>query len=191
MNDTIQIPGAAPSGRFLLRIDPSLHAALRQAALQAGISLNDFCARRLAFPGTLVAGPAADVVRRAAVVVGASLGGVVAFGSWARGEERESSDVDALVVVHHDLDITRSLYHRWDTEPITWEGHAVEPHFVHLPATGARISGLWAEAAVEGVVLFDPVLTVSRRLVEIRRRIVAGEVVRRYVHGQPYWVEAD
>jgi hypothetical protein len=54
----------------------------------------------------------------------------------------------------------------------------------------ARLSGLWAEAAVDGVVLYDRDLSVSRRLVEVRNRIVAGEIVRRRVHGQPYWVEA-
>jgi hypothetical protein len=40
------------------------------------------------------------------------------------------------------------------------------------------------------VVVYDPDLEVSRRLVEIRRRIVRGEIVRREVHGQPYWVGA-
>jgi hypothetical protein len=66
----------------------------------------------------------------------------------------------------------------------------VEVHIVNMPAPGARVSGMWAEAAIDGIVLFDRDLTLSRRLVETRSRILAGEIVRRRVHGQPYWVGA-
>jgi hypothetical protein len=44
--------------------------------------------------------------------------------------------------------------------------------------------------AVDGIVLFDRGFTLSRRLSSLRRDIVAGRIVRREVHGQPYWVEA-
>lgn len=116
--------------------------------------------------------------------------GVIAFGSWARDEMSDGSDVDVLVVVDPELEITRALYREWETEPLEWESRLVDAHFVRLPERGARISGLWAEAAVEGVILYDRDLSIARRLVEIRRRIVAGEIVRREMHGQPYWVEA-
>ena len=55
------------SGRFVLRIEPGLHEALRNAARASGLSLNDYCARRLAAPtnGSEVGG-AAHAVRRAA-----------------------------------------------------------------------------------------------------------------------------
>jgi len=39
-------------GRFLLRISPGLHAALREAATAQGLSLNDYCARKLAAPAS-------------------------------------------------------------------------------------------------------------------------------------------
>jgi hypothetical protein len=179
----------APSGRFVVRIDPGLHALLREAARHAGVSLNDYCAGKLALPGTPV-GPAADVVGRAASMFGDALAGVIAFGSWARAEQAVSSDVDVLVVVGPKVTVTREHYRRWDAEPIRWGARAVDAHFLRLPAAGERVTGIWAEAAVDGVVLFDPDLDLSRRLVEIRRRIVAGEIVRRSVHGQPYWVDA-
>jgi hypothetical protein len=188
MDDTISPPSISPSGRFVLRIEPGLHAALREAARSLGVSLNDYCARKLAAPASAAPAPAVEVVRRAASVLGQAFVGVVAFGSWAREEQRDSSDVDVLLVVDSTAALNRELYRRWDSGPLTWEVHPVEPHFVHMPAPGARISGLWAEAAVEGVVLFDRDLSLSRRLVEIRRRIVAGEVMRREVHGQPYWI---
>ncbi len=182
-------PPDPPSGRFVLRIDPGLHAALRGSAQQAGLSLNDFCARRLSWPG-MPSGPAVDIVRRAASMLGEGLAGLVAFGSWARDELAAESDIDVLVVVGPDVTVTRELYRRWDAEPIHWGARPVDAHFLRLPAAGEPVAGIWAEAAVDGVVLFDRALHLSRRLVAIRRRIVDGEIVRRSVHGQPYWVEA-
>lgn len=180
----------APSGRFVLRIDPELHAALRDAARRARVSLNDYCARKLKEPQSTPAGPAAEVVKRAVSLFGNGLVAVVVFGSWARNELTEGSDVDVLIIVTSRIAISRELYRMWDAEPVRWDSHPVEPHFLRLLEPDARVSGIWAEAAVDGVVLFDPELSASRRLVEIRRRIVAGEIVRRLAYGQPYWVEA-
>lgn len=179
-----------PSGRFVLRIDPRLHAALRRSAEASGLSLNEYCARKLAAPSVPVGAPADAAVERALEVAGPDLAGVVGFGSWPRGELTARSDIDLLVVLDPDRTLGRELYRRWDASPTRWEGHRVEPHFVHPPPSGARVSGLWAEAAVDGVVLHERGLELSRRLVEIRQRIASGELVRRHSHGQPYWVEA-
>lgn len=190
MNDTTSREGSPPSGRFLLRIEPDLHQALRDAAAAAGLSLNEYCARKLAAPGREVGGPASAAAYEVLGRFGGELMGLVAFGSWARGEETASSDVDLLVVVRVGTDVTRRLYRLWDDDPVRWEGHTVEPHFVHLPDPDARITGLWAEVAVEGIVLFDPGFRVSRRLTTLRRRVMEERLVRRRVHGQPYWVGA-
>lgn len=179
-----------PSGRFVLRIEPEHHAALREAAEESSLSLNEYCARKLATPGANVTGPAADAVEKVMGAVGDALVGIVAFGSWAREAMAETSDVDLLVIVEDRLPIRRSLYREWDASPLFWDSHRVEPHFVHEPAPGDDVSGLWAEAAVDGVVLFERELRVSRRLVEIRREIVAGRIVRLECHGHPYWVKA-
>ena len=180
-----------PSGRFVLRIEPRLHAALREAAARAGLSLNEYCARRLAGGGIGLGTPGWQAVERAAAVLGSSLIGVAVYGSWARGEAADTSDVDVLVALDPGVPLTRDLYRRWDQEPVDWEGQRVEPHFVHLPPPGARASGTWAEVALDGIVLFDPDLTLSRRLVGLRRRVLDGAFRRRQVHGQPYWVEED
>lgn len=179
------------SGRFVLRLPPSLHGALAGAADAAGLSLNEYCARKLASPCPPLDVPdAVAAVTAAARVGGEVLLGVVAFGSWARGDEGPGSDVDLLVVLAGGTPLTRDLYRRWDEEPLRWNGRPVEPHFVRLPPAERRATGVWAEAAVDGIVLFERSLRVSRRLAAIRAEIAAGRLQRREVHGQPYWVEA-
>lgn len=186
---SLQRADALPSGRFVLRIDPLLHAALRDRAREAGSSLNEYCARALALPATDFQGPAAEAVSRAVAMVGDALLGVAVFGSWARQESGRGSDVDLLIIVEEGFAIGRGLYRSWDESPVFWEGHSVEPHFVHLPPPGARLSGMWAEVAIDGVVLFERGLELSRRLVEFRQIIASGRLLRRRSHGQPYWVE--
>lgn len=190
MNDTTRRQRPA-SGQFVLRIDPGLHASLREAASASNVSLNRYCARRLAAPGTWPDPAAPAVVRRSASILGDSLLGVVAFGSRMRGDHTPASDVDVLAVVEDRTAISRDLYRRWDAEPsLTWDGHRVEPHFVHLPPESETPSGLWAEVALDGVVLFERALAVSERLAAIRRQILAGRVSRRVARGQSYWVRA-
>ena len=179
----------APSGRFLLRIDPALHGLLRAAARELGLSLNDYCARKLALPADAAAlatgGPA--VVRRAVDLYGEHLAGVIVFGSWARGEAAEGSDVDLLVVLDRRLQLTRSLYAPWDAAPVSWDGRPVEVHLVHVPAASEASSGIWAEVALDGLVLYERGRRISTRLGEVRRDIAAGRLRRRVAQGQPYW----
>lgn len=178
------------SGRFLLRIEPELHATLRRAAASDGISLNEYCSRKLALPDGSVTGPAAEAVRRAERVAKGALVGVAAFGSWARAEMATSSDVDLLIVLDGTLPVDRALYRAWDEAPLSWDDHPVEPHFVQLPAPDAPVSSVWAEVAVGGVVLHERDFVLSRQLVAVRQKIAEGKIVRRTIHGQPYWVEA-
>lgn len=180
------------SGRFVLRIDPGLHAALREAARTSGLSLNEYCSRKLATPFGRLEGweMASQAVRRAGQLVGEKLIGVVAFGSWARQELHEHSDVDILVVVDDTLKLSRDLYLLWDEAPITWRGRRVEPHFVHLPDPTRTPLGLWAEVAIDGIILFTRDLQLPSFLVRLRHDIAAGRIVRRMVHGQAYWTEA-
>jgi hypothetical protein len=183
--------GSGSSGRFVLRIDPGLHGALREAARAAGVSLNEYCARKLATPTFGFEGLefTIEAVQRAAAVVGGHLIGLAAFGSWTREELHDESDIDLLVVVEDELRLSRDLYLAWDEAPIWWNGHRVEPHFVHLPDLERTTLGLWAEAAVDAIILFTRDLTLPSRLARVRNDIAAGRIVRRVVHGQPYWTE--
>lgn len=179
------------SGRFLLRLPPDLHEALRRAAGESGLSLNEYCCRRLAAPAGN--GPdreaTAPAVGRACELVGDHLLAVVVYGSWARGEAQRESDVDLLVVVDSACPITREVYRRWDSRPVAIDGRAVDPHFVHLRDEDRSFTGLWAEAAMDGIVLFERDFVVSRYLGRVRREVTTGRLVRRTAHGQPYWAE--
>ena len=145
------------SGRFVLRLDPGLHASLRRAAREAGISLNDYCARKLTAPSANLGSfpDAGAAVDKAARIAGEHLVGVAVYGSWSRGTLLASSDVDLLIVVDSELALTRQLYRLWDDAPLDWNGHTVEPHFVHLPGSDETVGGLWAEVALDGIVLFE------------------------------------
>ena len=179
------------SGTFVLRVDPQLHALLREDALVAGTSLNDWCGRTLAAPGAGGLDEAADVVQAIRLRLRKDLLGVIVYGSFARGELATGSDIDVLVVLAAGVPITRSLYREWEGVVPLWQGREVDLHFVHLPAPAAHVSGSWAEVAVCGILLYDRNLAVSRRLIEIRSRIAAGELVRRMAQGQPYWIHED
>jgi hypothetical protein len=189
MDDTKRLPKA--SGRFLLRLSPGLHAALRSAARDSGLSLNDYCARKLALPlGALgIENETGLIVSRAAESFGQDLLGVAVFGSWARGEATALSDVDVLIVVDRRVALTRRLYRTWDAETLHVNGRRVEPQIVHLPVPGGRIGSLWAEAAIDGIVLFECDSCVSAELVKIRHAVLEGRLVRKIAHGHPYWAE--
>ena len=47
---------------------------------------------------------------------------------------------------------------------------------------------MWAEAATDGLVLYERGLLVSERFAGIRRLVAAGQISRRLIHAQPYWV---
>jgi hypothetical protein len=179
----------SPSGRFLLRIDPGLHALLKTAARELDVSLNDYCARKLAFPvdAAALAGDGPAVVSRAVGLYSPHLIGVVVFGSWARGDATDGSDVDLLVVLDPRLPLTRSLYSAWDEEPGAWDGRPVEVHLAHLPNRREGPSGIWAEVALDGLVIYERGRRVSAYLGDVRRDIAAGRLVRRVAQGQPYW----
>lgn len=190
-----------PSGRFLLRIDPRLHERLRALASRQGRSLNQLCADLLqrglegtnaaASPCRIASGLVSPaLLERIAKLVGDRLEGLVLFGSAARGQQWRDSDVDLLVVLRAGSSLKRDLYRVWDVASSGLEpGEAhTELHFVALPRSPSTAGSLWFEVALEGVILHDPWLRVARFLISVREQIAAGRVVRKFLHGRPYWV---
>ncbi len=177
---------SASSGRLLLRMPPELHAGLDSAARAAGLSFNEFCVRRLAATDWR-RGFSASLVLSALALLQDDLRAVVLHGSQARGEAASESDIDVLVVIRGSVPLGRRLYRDWDAGHDAGSGEPrVDPHFVHVPE-GDHISGLWAEAAIAGEVLFDRDGRTTAHLVRARQAIADGVLRRRVVHGQPYW----
>lgn len=178
--------------RVLFRLPAGLHAVLQGAAREAGLSLNEYCVRRLAAPAMTVtlSADAARVVMAAAALCGGDLVAVILYGSWPAGHATPASDVDLLVVVERSIRLTRGLYRQWDQEPVAWNDRPIDPHFVHVPHRGDDPTGVWAEVAVSGIVLFERDDRVSTHLVRVRGQVAEGRLVRRMAHGQPYWTLA-
>jgi len=180
------------SGRLLLRLPPTLHGYLRQTAKDEGISLNEHCVRRLSAPPASFATDldALPLLSHAHEMFDEQLVGLLLYGSWVRNEATKHSDVDALVVVERDVELTRSLYRAWDAQPLTWAGRVLDVHFAHLPIDALPAGGVWAEAAIDGRVLFEQDHRITDQLQRVRRAIADGRLVRRSVHGQSYWTTA-
>jgi len=129
----------------------------------------------------------AGLIARLREFLGESLVGVVLFGSAARGASRRESDVDLLIVLDPNQEVSRKLYSKWD-ERITEE--ALSPHFVRLPENPEAAGSVWLEASVDGIILQDTDGRISRFLAGIRRLIAEGQRSRRSAYGMPYWVKA-
>jgi predicted nucleotidyltransferase len=191
---------------LILRVPPSLHQQLKQEARSADMSLNKHClgilggkartspARRstlnLRHPPSASSPTNAlkDLAARVLETVGDDVEALVLFGSFARGQELEGSDIDLLVVLNDHVALDRDVYSRWQFGKFF--GREVSPLFVQIPAEGERIGGLWFEVALEGVVLFDRDLRLSRFLSRVRNYIAVGRIRRMITHGHPYWVHS-
>lgn len=173
-----------PSGKFVLRLPPLLHRQLREEAEIHSASLNAWIISRLS-GGQPSLNPAINQIKEA---FGDSLIGVVLFGSNVRGEQRENSDVDLLIVMHEDAALDRALYKKWDEKLDI--GHEYSPQFSHFPK-GEKASSLWLEVAMEGEILLDTDYQIKVKLRDIRESIAAGKYVRKISHGHPYWIHVE
>lgn len=176
-----------PSGKFVLRIHPDLHARLKKEAEGRRISLNqailshidEQAANETQFP----------YLRSILNRYKTGLLGVILFGSQARGDALPSSDIDLLLVMSSTIPIQRNLYQEWQNHFDTKEFHLLSPQFVHVPKDLGELSSLWLEVALEGDILYDPRNQLRKTIREIRNRIAAGQYIRKSTHGHSYWVK--
>jgi len=189
---------------MILRIPSSLHQRLKEEARSADLSLNKHCitllgqrtrdtsAEGVATSLTLAAGrsrrmaPLHDLSARVLETWKGDLEGLVLFGSFARGRQTANSDIDLLVVLNRSVTLDRDVYSRWQLHRI--DGREVAPLIVRIPGIGERIGGLWFEVALDGIVLYDRDLHLSRFLSHVRDLVAGGRVRRMVTHGHPYWV---
>jgi uncharacterized protein len=183
------------SGKFVLRLPPKLHETLAKQSRSQGVSLNSLCVSRLsASLGTSVQSDADEVPAWITAVKGLGLDwvGIVLFGSVARGEQTENSDMDVLIVLKTGSPIQRDLYTLWDkvlgqsVDPQVFR--RLSPHFVCLPGPDETPGSLWLEVSLDAIVLSEKDLQVSKVLSRIRKDIASAVVVRHISHGHPYWV---
>ena len=191
---------------LILRIPSSLHQRLKQEAHAADLSLNKYCSLLLSrksgegIPGespasaTLACGwhRAAQLGELCSSVLGTwgnDIDGLALIGSYARGRATANSDIDLLVVLSRPATLDRDVYTRW--QPRRLDGHEVSPIFVQIPGEGEKTGGLWFEVALDGIVLFDRDLNLSRFLCGVRELVADGRVRRMVTHGHPYWVHVD
>jgi hypothetical protein len=171
--------------------------------MRTGKSLNQLCVDRLAAGGESPASPGAptahaglfpsaflgEVVRR----WHAEIVGLILFGSSARGDATENSDTDLLLVMRPGMKIERGLYRLWDEfcrEDLgAQDAGKISPHFVTFPGSVLAAGGLWYEAALDGLVLWEIGSQVSRFLSSVREAMGQGRIRRRMLHGSPYWIK--
>jgi len=194
----------SPLATLILRLPPSLHQQLKQDASSADTSLNRHCRTLLSkrttdssaegarISLTLAAGRSGrraslqDLSAGVLETWGSSVEGLVLFGSFARGRQTANSDIDLLVVLNRSVTLDRDIYSRWRIRK--FEGREVAPLLVQIPGDAERIGGLWFEVALDGIVLFDRDLHLSRFFSHVRDLVAGGRVRRMVTHGHPYWV---
>lgn len=172
------------SGKFVLRIDPKLHKSLKTKAKLSGESLNSYCIQKL---HDLNHPQNNEVLLK--IIEHFSPLGVILFGSVARNEARDTSDIDLLIVLPDSQKIERSLYQQWDTIDMTTIKYS--PQFTHLPKDENNYSSLWLEVSIDGDILFDSNSLLKLTLQKIRKKIAEGSYLRKISHGQGYWVRKD
>jgi predicted nucleotidyltransferase len=190
------------SGKFVLRVPSAFHLKLSLLAAQQGMSLNRFCFERikasLALPSTTLVNKE-DSIQNTLVqqLVDAEvpLIGVVMFGSSARGEARDSSDVDLLLVLDSHRPISRELYKVWDDclpklQVSSDVASKLSPQFVHLPSSPEEAGSLWFECAIEGLIWSDTDFQIGKFLAHVRAAILRGDIRRESSHGHHYWIKS-
>jgi len=60
-----------------------------------------------------------------------------------------------------------------------------------MPNSGQELRTVWLEAALDGLVLYDPALAVARLFGFIRNEIAQGKISRQFSYGIPYWVREE
>jgi predicted nucleotidyltransferase len=136
-----------------------------------------------------VAGYLREVVDKLSAALGDRLLGVVLYGSHARGEAREDSDVDLLVIARglperrydRSIHLQRVVRGIKDAPPISVLGKTPGEFESHFPS-------LYLDIGVDGVVLYDRDGYTTGKFNHIRKIIAEiGLVRRRLDRGNMFW----
>lgn len=174
-----------PSGKFVLRISPELHAAFQEEATTLNFSLNELLISKLTGKSKNLS-QSDEILTK--VQKNWSPLAIIQFGSSVRGDSTASSDIDWLIVLDSSIAITRSLYTDWDTKI---QNSKISPQFVHLPLDIRNAGGLWLEVALEGQIITLRDSEAKQVIYELKNLISMGYYQRKWSHGHPYWVKRE
>ena len=181
-----------------MRMSPELHKKLHAEAQKLNTSLNRLCLEKIhnagsektIEPESAKNSELQEITGHVLEAFGNLLVGIALFGSTARGEETNSSDIDLLLVLKAGADFKRDLYRQWDKKiaPRIGGGREISPQFVKMPEDVSGAGGIWLETALEGMVLWEKSNRLSSFLRLLRHEIASGKFKRSMVHGHPFWV---
>lgn len=118
---------------------------------------------------------------------GENLVSVVLFGSVARGEDRENSDIDLLVVLKN---LPQGRLARLSTIDFLWEKFssevAIHPILKTQEEARKRVP-LYLDMVDEGILLFDRDRFFSRILEDLKKTLVRNGAVRKTIGKVRYW----
>lgn len=174
---------------FILRVSDGLHRSLKAQSAAHGLSLNELCIRKLQQVSLSHFDPqlAFQVEKMIRLFPSETVLGILLYGSYARGEQTAQSDIDLLLVIDSQIPLTRALYAGLDA--IADDLGKIEVHISQLPSIEGPLSSLWAEVALDGIVLYEKEMALTRVCQQLRRKIASGMYVRKSAHGQTYWVQ--
>lgn len=185
------------SGKFVLRLPPDLHQILVKKSHQMEKSLNQVCLDLLSQKNFVDTHPAQASIWHHVYEhtfeplkknFGKKLLGIVGFGSYAKGQQTESSDIDLLIILDASIPLTRSLYRWWDTHVHWISSTELNAHFIHLPRHIQNATGIWFEVAQNHHMLYQQKSKVAPFFKKAIGAIQKGQLRQYWSHGHPYWV---
>ena len=126
-------------------------------------------------------------------LLGAEFLGLVLFGSWARGEAREDSDVDVLVVLRSLRGVeVRALVYKVVAERVRRAVTLVDARADELFKEGLELTPLLLNALVDGIVVCDKTGKLSELAAKARRLVEEAGLTRyRTPDGKYGWKRRD
>lgn len=194
-----------PSGKFVLRMEPNLHSKIKAIAVERKESLNSVCLKLInaqlaqeqlqlqsqqpsEIENVLNLSDLSLIKKLLKKIYSEALG-LILFGSQSRQEQTKSSDIDLLLVLPTNFNLTRASYRAWDEE--IFQHKALDKYSLNLaklPNDSANLSAsLWLEMAIDGIVLIDNnELQISKFLVELRNQLLESHYTKKALAGQNY-----